>query len=445
MSFIVRPAMNLQGEIYLQGDKSIAHRSLILSGLCRGKTSIENFPVNKDCLYTLNALKKLGLKIVLKKDKRKFNTAVVYGKGLNGLKAPRSPVFVGDSGTTMRLLLGVLAGQDFIARVEAGKYLSLRPMLRVIYPLRLMGSQINARSKLVKGLLEQYPPVTVKGARLKAISYKIPVASAQVKSAILLAGLYAIGCTKVVEPTPTRDHTERMLKLFKVKIKNLGKEISLKGGQELFSPGKVYVPGDISSASFFMVAALIVPGSRILIKSISLNPSRIGIINVLKRMGADIKIRRSKMPVSGAEPMGDVIIKTSRLKGVTVKKQEVPTLIDELPILMVAACFARGKSVFEGVEELRVKETDRINSMLINLRAMGAEIKAMNSLQGETMVVNGAAVLKGAAVKSFGDHRTAMSLVVAGLAAEGRTEVDDLSCINKSFPAFISLLDKLKQ
>jgi len=409
--------------VLLPGDKSIAHRALIFSALCFGRARIENFPFNEDCLATLSALKSLGVKF------QKTKTSItVTGNGIFGLSKPKKPITIKESGTTYRLLLGLLAGQKFPVKLIAGKSLARRPMGRVTEPLAKMG----------------------KLGKLRGITYKMPVASAQVKSALLLAGLYAKGPTKIIEPIPTRDHTERMLKLFGADIKVEGNTVTLRPGRKLISPRKIYVPADISSAAFFMVAALIMPDMEIVIKNVSLNPTRIGVLRVLKRMGADIKVTRSQgHKVTRYEPMGNIIVKSSRLKGAVIKKEEVPSLIDELPILMVAASFAYGKSEFQGVKELRVKETDRINSMLENLRKMGADIKVTKS-QGhkvtsdENIVINGKGYLRGAAVKSFGDHRTAMSMAVAGLASCGRVSIDDTGCISKSFPGFLKVLKSLK-
>lgn len=432
---VVRPVFSLKGKISLPGDKSIAHRALILSALAQGETIIENYPANEDCLSTVAALRKLGLNL----KQRSKSVIEVNARGLSGLSKPGSPIFIGESGTTFRLLSGVLAGQNFVTRLIAGRSLSRRPMLRVTAPLRSMGANIVARRRG----RDEYPPVTIRGRSLKAITYKMSVASAQVKGAILLAALYAKGKTKVIEPVKTRDHTERMLRLFKADIQVKKNTIIVRGGRRLVSPGEIYVPGDISSAAFFMVAAAILPGSEIIIKNVSLNPSRSGVISVLKRMGVRIKVRASKPQATRGESMGDIIIKGSRLKNATVKKKEIPSLIDELPILMVAGASGRGKTVFQGVEELRVKEADRINSMFSNLKKMGADIRVVKSGKGENIVVRGIGQLKGASVRSFGDHRTAMSMIVAGLAAIGQTKIDDISCINKSFPGFIKVLGGL--
>jgi len=421
------------GLISLSGDKSIAHRAIILSALAKGKTQLQNFPIHQDSLATINVFRRLGVSISPPAAK-----VEVFGRGLAGLRRPDQPIFVNDSGTTLRLLTGLLAGQDFDSSLAAGPGLGLRPMKRVNLPLRLMGAEISA--KIIGP--EEYPPINIKGKRLKAITYSPPHASAQVKSALLLAGLFAGGLTQVIEPIPTRDHTERMLRLFGVKIKSGGNRIALSGNQEPVSPGKIFIPGDISSAAFFMVLAAIIPGAKIRINKISLNPTRCGVIDALRQMQADIKV--IKTPVAAdAEPLGDILVKGSKLKGVTVEKQKIPTLIDELPVLMVAAALAQGRTVFEGVEELRVKETDRIASMVQNLNKMGADITAVDTGSGENIVVNGVSRLSGASVKSFGDHRTAMSMIVAGLSASGRTSIDDVSCVKKSFPDCIEKFKSL--
>jgi 3-phosphoshikimate 1-carboxyvinyltransferase len=442
--FSVKHASCVKGEILPLGDKSIACRSIIISAISCGKTTVENFPPNKDCLSTIKTFKNLGIKIT---QNQKVKTITVFGNGLCGLKKPKGPIFVGDSGTTLRLTLGVLAGQNFAVTLTSGKSLSARPMLRVTAPLRMMGVEISARrTPKTKNLtpntkFEEYPPITIRGGNLKPITYRMPVASAQVKSAILLAGLYAKGRTCVIERVKTRDHTERMLRLFRAGIKVNENTIVIKGKKELVSPGRIFIPGDISSAGFFMVLGTILPNSRILIKDINLNPSRIGIIKVLKRMGSDIQVLGDS--AVGFEPIGDISIKSSKLKSTIIKEKEIPSLIDELPILMVAVCFAKGESVFEGVGELRIKETDRIRSMSENLKKMGADIRVLKTPKSEKIIIQGGRALIGATVKSFGDHRTAMSMVVAGLAAEGKTRIDNISCINKSFPGFLNILKTL--
>ena len=432
----VKPLSLIKGGLQLPGDKSIAHRAIILSAITRAETSIKNLPLNKDALSTLSAFKNLGIKI-RRKDKCSFS---VSGKGLFGLSKPSAAIYAGDSGTTIRLLAGVLAGQRFSSVLKAGKSLSKRPMRRVTLPLRMMGADISGKRKG----REEYPPIAIRGRQLKAIQYKLPIASAQVKSALLLAGLYAQGSTRVEEKMRTRDHTERMLRLFKADIKVNGNNIVIKGGRELSSPKSIYIPSDISSASFFLVLASLLRGSALRVKNVSLNPSRSGVIKVLKRMGARIKVVNAKGPaVHAAESAGDILVRGSSLKAVTISREEVPSLIDELPILMLAACFAKGKSVFRGVQELRVKETDRIKSISLNLKKMGADIQVVRSGVYEDVIIRGRSSLKGALLKSFGDHRTAMTMVVAALVAEGPSRIDDVNCINKSFPEFLTLLRTL--
>lgn len=427
----------MKGEVTLPGDKSIAHRAIILSALAQAKTTLKNIPLNADCLATINSFRKLGIKIRLN---RASQQAVIFGRGLTGLNSPNSPISINESGTTFRLLLGVLAGQDFKAKLCAGPALSRRPMLRVIRPLRLMGAKIKAR-KIGR---DEYPPVIIQGGDLTGITYKLPVASAQVKSAILLAGLFAKGQTKIIEPVKTRDHTERMLRLFKADLKAQGSAIAITRAKKLVSPGVLYIPGDISSAAFFMVAASIIPGSKILIKNVGLNPGRTGILKALKKMGAAIKIQKSNLKTKSNEPVGDILVKSSCLRGIKIGSKEIPSLIDELPVLMVAACYAKGESVFSGVGELRVKETDRIKSMLVNLIQLGANIRINKTGKNENIIIKGTETLYGARVSSFGDHRTAMSMVIAGLVTCGKTRIDELSCINKSFPGFLKTLNGLK-
>lgn len=444
--FSVRPIFCLKGKVRLPGDKSIAHRALIISAISKGKTLIRNYPANKDCLTTLRAFKGLGVKIISKKDVclKDSLRLTVYGRGLGGLTAPKGPIFAGESGTTLRLISGVLAGQEFESRIVAAPSLNARPMRRVTEPLRLMGATIAARIKKVRGGgFEEYAPFRIKGGNLRPTRHTLSVASAQVKSAILLAGLYVPGVTQVIEPVKTRDHTERILKLFGADITVRKNKIALKGGRGLVSCGSFYVPSDVSSASFFIVAALITPGSALTIEGVSLNPSRMGFIRVLKRMGADLKISLSRQ--SRYEPSGSITVSSGILKPTVVKAQEIPSLIDELPILMVAACFAKGKTVFKSVQELRVKETDRINSMVYNLRKMGSRIEVHKRGSCEDIIIYGYGGLKAAPLHSYSDHRTAMSLIVAGLCCPGGVRIDDIGCISKSFPAFINILKGLSR
>jgi 3-phosphoshikimate 1-carboxyvinyltransferase len=429
-SFVTQGIRALEGTVKLRGDKSIAHRAVMLAGISLGITTIHNFPIHEDAAATLHVFRSLGIKI------KKTKTAViVYGRGLNGLKPSYKSLSVKESGTTLRLLLGLLAGQNFKVSLIADSSLARRPMRRVTEPLRAMGASIKAR-KIGR---EEYAPMTITGGALRAIVYRMPTASAQVKSAILLAGLYAQGITRVVEPVKTRDHTERMLAVFGAPIKRQGNMISIRKPSRLLSPGTVVIPGDISSASFFIVAASLLAGSRLVIRTVSLNPTRIGILNVLRRMGASVKVFWVKAS-KGGEPFGDIAVCSGVLKAVTIKRNEIPSLIDELPVLMVAACFAAGKTVIKGVEELRVKETDRIKSMTDNLSKMGASIHIVKNRSCEDIVIRGTGGLSGASVKSYGDHRTAMAMVVAGLAAKGKTSIDNIDCVSKSFPDFLQVL-----
>jgi 3-phosphoshikimate 1-carboxyvinyltransferase len=336
-------------------------------------------------------------------------------------------------------LLGLLAGQDFGVRLLAGEQLSKRPMLRVTSLLRQMGALIEAR----RINSEEYPPVFINGGRLKGITYQMRVASAQVKSAILLAGLYASGETKVIESVKTRDHTERMLKFFKARIKLKGNTTVITRCAGLKSPRNIIIPGDFSSAAFFIVAATLLPDSRLRLKGVNLNPTRTGLLKVLKMMGADISINKLDKGVSSPEPVGDIEIRTSRLKAVRVLDSLIPSLIDELPILMVASSLAKGVTVLEGVGELRFKETDRIRSMSENLNKMGGDVRIVKKGIKESVVIRGVRELKPAFLKSFSDHRTAMSLVVAASCLRSKSRIEDLSCINKSFPGFLTLFKSL--
>lgn len=432
--FLIKHKFIPRGALVLPGDKSIAHRALILGALSCGKTTIDNFPLHDDSYATIQVLEALGVKIVRQQDK-----VFIYGCGMQGFRVPCQPLFAHNSGTTLRLMLGVLAGLDFRARITAWPGLKARPMSRVTKPLRLMGAKIQARIKHN----EEYAPLTVRGGKLTGITYLPDIASAQVKSAILLAGLFAQGKTTVIERLPTRDHTERMLKAFGADIAIKNNRVTLKPGLELKSPGKIYIPGDVSSAAFFCVLAAIIPGSKVTLKGVGLNPGRTGAVKVLKRMGAKIKVKISP-PSPSQEPAGDLIMQSSRLKGTTVSAREIPFLIDELPVLMVAACFARGKTVIQSAQELRVKETDRINSMVTNLRRMGADIRVAKKGRQEKITINGQGFLRGANLSSFGDHRSAMSLMVAAYAACGDSTIDDISCISKSFPGFLKVLKGLK-
>ncbi len=423
MGFSVRPVKRFAGSLTLPGDKSISHRALIIASLASGTSVIKNILHSDDTLTTTEALMAMGIDI-----KETSGEVTVSGKGLSGLSRPDSPLFMRDSGTSMRLLMGILAGQDFSTVLAAGKGLSKRPMKRVTEPLRLMGASFEGRDDA------NYAPITVHGGKLNPIDYISQISSAQVKSAVLLAGLYADGKTSVTEPYKSRDHTERMLKAFGARVSIEGPRVSVEGGAFLRGQ-KIDVPGDISSAAFFIVGASLVKGSSLKLDSVGINPTRSGIIDILKQMGANIRIENIRDVAS--EPVGDIIVESAQLRAVTVEGDLIPRTIDELPILMVAASFAEGTTVIKGAQELKVKETDRISSMAANLKNMGAKFR----INGDDIIIEGSGELKGIAAMSFGDHRTAMSMIIAGLAANGDTIVDDTDCIDKSYPDFLKHLE----
>lgn len=423
MKRIVQPARCLRGVISVPGDKSISHRAIMLGALATGVTKIKNLLDCDDCNYTIHAFREMGVEII-----RLKSGAIVKGNGLRSLKKPGRPIYVGESGTSMRILAGVLAGQDFPATITGAEGLLRRPMNRVVEPLSKMGVNIVS----AKG---GCPPLFIHGGRVRAIDYRMPVPSAQVKSAILFAGLYAKGVTRVTEKFKSRDHTERMMKLFGADIKVAGNRISLRGPVEL-KARTVEVPGDISSASFFMAGAAILEGSRVRIKNVSVNPTRSGMLTVLSKMGAGVRVIGKH---NGFEPCADIEVSYAPLKGIEIGESMIPLLIDELPAIFVLASAARGRTVIRGAGELKVKETDRIASMRSNLTAMGVSMK----VRGSDVVIDGAGKLRGARLKSFGDHRTCMSMAMAALSAYGESLIENTGCVDKSFPGFFSTLNKL--
>lgn len=422
---IIEQKKYIKGTLTLPGDKSISHRAIMLGAIANGKTEIKNCLKCDDCDYTIRAFKDMGIKIT-----QKGSYTYVYGKGLFGLKEPKQDIFLGDSGTSMRLLMGILAGQSFNSILYGERGLLKRPMARVIKPLSLMGARIKGKAG------SEFAPLKIRGTTLKPISYILPIPSAQVKSAILFAGLYAEGKTTVREKFKSRDHTERMLRHFRarVEIKDLSSSVS--GISELDST-KIDIPADISSASFFIVAALLLKGSVLNIKRVGLNPTRTGFITVLKRMGACIEIEDMKLV--NQEPVGDLTVRNSSLHGTIINNFEIPLCIDELPVLMVAACLSEGETIIRGASELRVKETDRINSMVCNLGRLGARIFPKD----DDIYIEGVLKLQGVPVLSFNDHRTAMSMAVAGLVSEGKTRISGFECVSKSFPKFLATLKKI--
>ena len=419
----IKPVRCLKGKSTLPGDKSISHRAIILASLVRGKTLVSGISKGEDVLNTTRAFQSMGIEI----QGLGSNSLTIQGKGLRGLSQPRDIIDCENSGTTMRLLSGILAGQNFSSTITGDESLRRRPMDRIVEPLGKMGARIEGR----------FAPLKIAGGRLNAISYQTPIPSAQVKSAILLAGLYAQGKTEVTEPTKSRDHTERMLKYLgaDIEVKNL--MASITGGKELLAK-PINIPGDISSASFFMVGAILLSGSHIKLSGVGLNPTRTGVIDVLKKMGAEIEI--GNLREENNEPLGDIIIRESRLKGITIGGEIIPRVIDELPILTVAATQAEGKTIIKDAKELRIKETDRIRALNINLSKMGVAVEERE----DGLIIQGPCQLEGARVDSFADHRMAMALAIAGLIARGETIVSDIECIKTSFPEFEEILERLK-
>ncbi|MBI5664567.1 MAG: 3-phosphoshikimate 1-carboxyvinyltransferase [Nitrospirae bacterium] len=422
----------LRGEITTPPDKSISHRAIMFSSLAEGQSIVRNFLQAEDPLRTLEAFKQMGIQIEHRTQNTEHrladNEIIIHGKGLNGLSAPQDIIDCGNSGTTMRLLCGVLAGQPFSTALTGDSSLRSRPMKRVITPLTEMGAVIESENG--------FPPLRIKGGKLTPISYKSPVASAQVKSAIMLAGLYCEGVTTVIEPGKSRDHTERMLKACGVDISLNDLEVSVRGVASL-KPMEITVPGDLSSAAFFIVAGLLVPGSEILIRNTGINPTRSGLIDVLNLMGARIKLENERL-VSG-EPVADLYVKHSQLKGIDIGGDLILRAIDEFPVLCVAAAKAEGTTRITGAKELRVKESDRIASMATELRKMDVKIEELE----DGLIIEGREDLKPAAAVSYGDHRIAMSMLIAGLTASGETTVEDTDCVNTSFPGFMDMLKGL--
>ena len=426
MEFVLEKASKLKGNVFVPGDKSISHRSLILGSIAQGETRISNFLNSLDCLKTLECMQALGAEIELGKD----NSVNIKGKGLCGLQEPKDILDVGNSGTTIRLLTGLLSGQDFYSVLCGDASIRKRPMKRVVGPLRLMGADIWG------GKDGQFAPLSIRGNNLNPLHYILPVASAQVKTALLLASLYTTGEPVVKEPLPARDHTERMLKIMQADIKISAPEIKLMGGKELKSTD-IFIPGDISSAAYFIAAASILRDSQIIIKQVGVNPTRTGIIEILNKMGANIDILNYR--IKSNEPQADLMIEYSKLKEIEIKKENIPFLIDELPLIAVVATQAQGKTVVSGAKELRVKETDRIKAIVSELKKMGVDIKEKE----DGFIVEGPSKLKGAVCESYNDHRIAMSLAVAAILAEGKTVIRNSECIDISFPGFENTLQKL--
>jgi 3-phosphoshikimate 1-carboxyvinyltransferase len=423
---VVKPSKGLKGEMLLPGDKSLSHRSVLFASIAEGDTTITGFLTGEDTLNTAKAVQSLGITV----DGLGTSRLVVRGKGLDGLSEPGGVLDLGNSGTGMRLLAGLLAGQDFFSVLTGDQYLRKRPMARIVEPLRLMGALIDGRAK------GKLAPLALRGGgrKTRAIDFTSPVASAQVKSAVLLAGLYADGETSVQEPSKSRDHTERMFRFFGIEVKEVENRVAVKGRQVLRSPGTIDIPSDISSAAFFMVAATIVPGSDLLIRNVGVNPTRTGILDILSAMGADITLENRRE--QAGEPVADIRVRHRKLHAVEIAGDMIPRAIDEIPVLSVAAAYADGTTVIKDASELRVKESDRIATMANELRKMGVAIREFP----DGMEIVGKERLDGAVCESHGDHRIAMSMAVAGLAATKETVVRETGWIETSFPGFERLL-----
>lgn len=423
---VLRPVKRLQGEARVPGDKSISHRAVMFSSLAEGKTIIEGFLPGDDCLSTIACFRKMGISITQKGER-----VIVEGKGWDGLQEPSGFLDVGNSGTTIRLMMGILSTQPFFSVLIGDDSIAKRPMDRVAIPLREMGAHIDGREG------GRFTPLSIRGGTLKGIRYQLPVASAQVKSALLLAGLRAEGETVIDQSALSRDHTERMLQAFGVAVNQEGMSLRIRSGQALKSPGEIQVPADISSAAFLMVAAAMIPGSEVRLLDVGVNPTRSGMIDVLQQMGAEVKIENLRE--INAEPLADVIVKSGDLKGTVIEGEMIPRLIDEIPVIAVLATQADGETVIRDARELKVKESNRIDTMVNELRKMGADIEPLE----DGMVIRGRKKLQGAVCKTYGDHRVGMAMAIASLAAEGETTIEGAECITVSFPGFFDVLKQL--
>ncbi len=422
----VKPSKGLKGELILPGDKSISHRSVLFAAIADGDTTITGFLTGEDTINTAKAVQSLGINV----EGIGGSSLIVHGKGLHGLREPADVLDLGNAGTGMRLLAGLLAGQEFFSVLTGDQYLRKRPMARIVDPLRLMGAGIEGRSG------GRMAPLAIRGAgrRTKSIDFISPVASAQVKSALLLAGLYGEGVTSVSEPSKSRDHTERMLRFFGIEVKEEGMRVAVKGRQLLRPRGALEIPSDISSAAFFMVASSIVPGSNLLIRNVGVNPTRTGVTDVLRAMGADITLENSRE--QAGEPVADIRVRYRKLRAARISGDIIPRAIDEIPVLSVAASCAEGTTIISDAAELRVKESDRIATMAAELRRMGVAVRELP----DGMEITGSDSLAGAVCESHGDHRVAMSMVIAGLAARNDSVIRDAGWIDTSFPGFAQLL-----
>lgn len=417
----------LRGEITVPGDKSVSHRSVMFGSIADGITEIHNFLQGADCLSTISCFRKMGIDIENNKD-----TVLIHGRGMHGLQKPDGILDCGNSGTTTRLISGILCAQNFAVTLTGDASIQKRPMKRIIDPLSRMGARI--RSLHDNGCA----PLEITGSSLHGIHYPSPVASAQVKSAVLLAGLYADGETRVTEPELSRNHTELMLSRFGADVHTEGTTAVIRPAKELYGQ-KILVPGDISSAAFFIAAGLLVPGSEIFIRNVGINPTRDGILKVCRKMGADLTLLNENRKLG--EPVADLLIRSSHLHGTTIGGAVIPTLIDELPVIAAMACFAEGETIIQDAAELKVKESNRIDVMVKNLSAMGADVEET----ADGMVIRGGKPLHGAVIDSRLDHRIAMTFAVTACLAEGETEILGAECVNISYPEFYRDLERLKK
>lgn len=427
MQRVITPKTHLTGSLSVPGDKSISHRSIMFGALAEGDTHVTGFLNGDDCLSTIRCFRDMGVEIEIE-----GTNVTVHGKGLRGLTAPKNTLDVGNSGTTLRLMSGILAAQPFDSRVTGDSSIQKRPMNRVADPLQLMGAQIVSEKEGDK----LCAPIRVYGKPLHGMTYTLPVASAQVKSALILAGLYADGETVIIEPEATRNHTELMLSAMGADITRQGKEIHVKPCETLTAQD-IAVPGDISSAAYFLVAASVCPNSRLTLTGVGVNPTRTGILDALQAMGANITLSNERTLCG--EAVADLTVETAPLHGTVIEGEIIPRLIDEIPVLAVAACCAQGETIIRNAEELKVKESNRIRTMVTELTKLGAKVTETE----DGMIIQGGTPLHGAVTESFNDHRIAMSMAVAGLVADSPVTIENAECVDISFPDFYELWEKL--
>ncbi|WHH56895.1 3-phosphoshikimate 1-carboxyvinyltransferase [Petroclostridium sp. X23] len=425
---IISPAKSLKGEITIPGDKSISHRAVMFGAIAEGITEIDGFLTGEDCLSTIDCFRKLGIQI----DTFPHNKVKVFGKGMYGLQPSSDVLYTGNSGTTTRLLLGLLSGQGFESKIDGDESIRKRPMGRVIEPLTQMGANITGMDN------NNLCPLVIKGQPLHGIKYKLPVASAQLKSALLLASLYAQDHTIIIEPEKSRDHSELMLNYFGANIYTDGLDVHSAPVSQLHAQ-HITVPGDISSAAYFMVAGLIVPDSEIVIKNVGINPTRTGIIDVLTQMGANIHMNNTR--TMNNEPVADVVVKSSSLVGTIIEGALIPRLIDEIPVIAVAAAAAKGTTIIKDAQELKVKESNRIKTVVTELKKTGINIQETD----DGMIIEGGQTINGAQFESYHDHRIAMSMAVAGLVATNESFINGSDSVNISFPGYFKLLECLQR